>query len=324
MTSDHVPDDSPVALPGVAAGATAGPGAGGDLAADESDGVLADAGYRDVDPATVEGSGRRWWDANAGEYLDEHGGFLGEDDFCWCPEGLREADARLLGDVAGRRVLEVGAGAAQCSRWLVRHGADAVATDVSGGMLAAAARMDAATGDRPDVAARPGPRGTAGAPVPLVQADARRLPFPDASFDVVFTAYGAIPFVPDARAVHAEAARVLRPGGRWVCSVTHPVRWAFPDDPGERGLTADRSYFDRRPYVERDASGHVLYAEYHRTIGDHVADIVAAGLIIDAVIEPEWPDGHDRTWGGWSRLRGTHLPGTAIFVTHRPGPREPR
>jgi ubiquinone/menaquinone biosynthesis C-methylase UbiE len=154
--------------------------------------------------------------------------------------------------------------------------------------------------------------------VPLVQADARALPFPDGSFDVVFTAYGAIPFVPDARRVHAEAARVLRPGGRWVCSVTHPVRWAFPDDPGERGLTADRSYFDRRPYVERDEQGRVLYAEYHRTIGDHVADLVGAGLVLDGIVEPAWPEDNDRTWGGWSPLRGRHLPGTAIFVAHRP------
>ncbi len=265
---------------------------------------LADAGYREVPAAATERSGRLWWDANAADYLAEHGSFLGDDDFCWCPEGVREADAHLLGEVVGRRVLEVGSGAAQCSRWLAAHGAEVVATDVSGSMLAAGAAVDRRDPARPRL--------------PLVQADARHLPFPDASFDVAFTAYGAVPFVPDARAVHAEAARVLRPGGRWVCSVSHPVRWAFPDDPGPRGLTSDRSYFDRRPYVETDARGGVLYAEYHRTIGDHVADIVAAGLVIDAVVEPEWPEGHDREWGGWSPLRGAHLPGTAIFVTHRP------
>lgn len=272
---------------------------------------LAAAGYLDVPAAATDGAGRRWWDANAAEYLDEHGAFLGDDDFLWCPEGLRESDAHLLGDVAGRRVLEVGSGAAQCSRWLAAQGALAVATDVSAGMLDAAAAVDRRAPDGGPVAGRR-------APVPLVQADARALPFPDASFDLAFTAYGAIPFVPDARRVHAEAARVLRPGGRWVCSVTHPVRWAFPDDPGERGLTADRSYFDRRPYVETDEHGRVLYAEYHRTLGDHVADVVGAGLVLDAVVEPAWPDDHDRTWGGWSPLRGRHIPGTAIFVAHRP------
>src|SRR3712207_2645179 len=61
---------------------------------------------------------RGWWDAAAPAYLAEHGTDLGNVDFLWCPEGLREADARLLGDVAGARVLEIGCGSAPCSRWL--------------------------------------------------------------------------------------------------------------------------------------------------------------------------------------------------------------
>src|SRR4051794_38820361 len=60
---------------------------------------------------------RSWWDAEAAGYLAEHGAFLGTAGFVWGPEGLTEDDAHLLGEVAGRRVLEVGAGAGQCSRW---------------------------------------------------------------------------------------------------------------------------------------------------------------------------------------------------------------
>jgi SAM-dependent methyltransferase len=260
------------------------------------------AGFRAVPPDDGGRAGRGWWDANAAEYLGEHGDFLGDADFCWCPEGLREVDAHLLGDVVGRDVLEVGAGAGQCSRWLRGRGARSVATDISAGMLTAARALDAATG----------------VVVPAVQADARALPFADASFDCAFTAFGALPFVPDPGRVHGEVARVLRPGGRWVFAVTHPLRWAFPDDPSERGLTANRSYFDHTPYVETDQAGRVDYAEYHRTLGDHVADVVAAGLVLERLVEPTWPAGHDRTWGGWGPVRGALLPGTAIFVTHRP------
>ena len=260
------------------------------------------AGFRDVPRKDGGSAGRRWWDANAAEYLLEHGDFLGPTDFRWCPEGLREQDARLLGEVRGRRVLEIGAGAAQCSRWLVGQGAHVLATDVSAGMLAAARALDARTG----------------VVVPTVQADARALPLPDDAVDVAFTAFGAIPFVPDADAIHAEVARVLRPGGRWVFAVTHPTRWAFPDDPSERGLTATRSYFDRRPYVETDETGAVEYAEYHRTLGDHVAELSGAGLCLDRLVEPEWPAGHDRVWGGWGPVRGALLPGTAIFLARLP------
>jgi SAM-dependent methyltransferase len=260
------------------------------------------AGYLPVPGDDGARAARSWWDANAAAYVAEHGDFLGPADFCWCPEGLREAQARLLGDVAGRTVLEVGAGAAQCSRWLLARGARAVATDASAGMLAQARALDAATGTM----------------VPLVQADARALPFPEASFDTVFTAYGAIPFVPDPARIHREVARVLRPGGRWVFSTTHPIRWAFPDLPDERGLTAFRSYFDRTPYVELEG-GRLAVAEYHRTLGDHVADVVGAGLRIERLVEPEWPEDHDREWGGWSPTRGDLLPGTLIVVCRASG-----
>lgn len=259
-------------------------------------------GYQRVPDDDAATATRRWWDTHAAEYLAEHGDFLGPADFLWCPEGLREADARLLGDVAGRRVLEVGAGAAQCSRWLVTQGARAVATDVSAGMLARAQQLARETG----------------VAVPLVRADARALPLVDACVDLAFTAYGAVPFVPDADRVHAEVARVLRPGGRWVFATTHPVRWAFLDSPEALGLTVVRSYFDRTPYVELDGDGALDVVEYHRTLGDHVADVVSAGLVIERVVEPEWPTGHHRVWGGWSPQRGALLPGTVIMVCRRP------
>jgi SAM-dependent methyltransferase len=257
---------------------------------------------RPADRQESDRASRRWWDAEATAYQAEHGAFLGDADFVWCPERLREADAGLLGEVAGRRVLEVGAGAAQCTRWLLARGADPVAVDLSAGQLRHARELDRRTG----------------VATALVQADAQSLPFADASFDLACSAFGAVPFVADSAAVMREVARVLRPGGRWVFSVTHPIRWCFPDDPGRGGLVAESSYFDRRPYVEQDDAGHATYVEHHRTLGDRVAEIVAAGLVLDGIVEPEWPADHDQPWGQWSKLRGRILPGTAIFRTHRP------
>lgn len=259
------------------------------------------AGYGSLDGHLDPDTPRRWWDAAARQYLSEHGQALGGADFVWGPEGLREADARLLGEeITNARVLEVGAGAKQCSRWLAGQGAQVVASDISGAMLAAGARLDRETGQH----------------VPAVQADARALPFASGVFDVVFTSYGVLPFVPDAVQVHREAARVLRDGGRWVFSTTHPVRWSFPDDPGENGLTARRGYFDTAPYLERDESGQVVYAEFHRPLGQLVAEVVEAGFLVEGLVEPTWQPGRS-TWGGWSQLRAHHLPGTVILQCRR-------
>jgi SAM-dependent methyltransferase len=246
---------------------------------------------------------RGWWDGDADNYLSDHGEFLGEVDLRWCPEGLREEQARLLGDVAGRRVLELGCGAAAGARWLQAAGATAVGLDLSAGMLRHAR----------EAAAR------CGVEVPLVQADALAMPFRERSFDAVCTAFGAVPFVADSAALMREVARVLRPGGPWVFAVTHPMRWIFLDDPGEGGLVAVHSYFDRRPYVEQGPHGVPRYVEQHRTLGDRVRELVTAGFVLTDLIEPEWPDGHERVWGQWSPLRGRLFPGTAIFVTHRAG-----
>ncbi|MBR7742190.1 class I SAM-dependent methyltransferase [Phycicoccus sp. BSK3Z-2] len=263
------------------------------------------AARRPAGPDETRSANRAWWDGEAEAYHAEHGAFLGDDGFVWGPEGWTEDELGLLDLSPGMTVLEIGAGGAQCSRSLLSRGdVRVVASDLSGGMLRTAARIDA---------------GREGPPVPLLQCDGTRLPLVDDSVDRVFTAYGVVPFVADSATVLAEAARVLRPGGRFVFSTSHPVRWAFPDVPGEAGLTATTSYFDRTPYVE-STSGVVTYAEHHRTLGDLVRQVVAAGLALVDLVEPEWPERNREEWGGWSPLRGRLLPGTAILVTERPVP----
>ncbi|MBU7599634.1 class I SAM-dependent methyltransferase [Streptomyces sp. P38-E01] len=251
---------------------------------------------------------RHWWDRNADDYQQEHGRFLGDDRFVWGPEGLSEDEAGLLGDPAGlrgARVLELGAGAAQCARWLAARGARPVALDVSHRQLQHALRIGAENVD-------------------LVEADAGRLPFVDGGFDLVCSSYGALPFVADPRTVLHEVHRVLRPGGRLVFSLTHPIRWALPDEPGPEGLSVAASYFDRTPYVEQDEQGRAVYVEHHRTLGDRVRDLTATGFTLLDLVEPEWPQWNRQEWGGWSPLRGNLVPGTAIFVCVRAdGPREP-
>ena len=202
-------------------------------------------------------------------------------DFVWWPEGLPEADAGLLGDVARPRRARDRAAAPASARAGCATTAEAVALDLSGGMLDTAAADATVTG----------------VSVPLVRADGHALPFPDASFDLVFTAFGALPFVADSGAVMPRPARVLRPGGRCVFSITHPMRWIFlRPDPGEPGLRP-QSYFDRTPYVEgrRVRAGGLRGAP--PTLGDRVRELVAAGLSVVDLVEPGVAGGEPRDLG---------------------------
>ena len=304
-----------------AVGSTAvGLGAGGD---ESQNGYVGDAGRTEsarselsarsapTDPSRVTRrftdaeetarANRRWWDGDADAYQDRHKEFLGEASFRWGPEGLAEDELRLLGDVAGRRIVEIGCGAGQCGRWLVGQGAHAVGIDLSRRQLLHSQGLDRRSGTV----------------LPVVQADAQRLPLADGTFDIAFSAGGAVAFVADVTSFLREVARILRPGGLFVFATTHPFRWSFLDEPDESGLVAVDSYFDRRAYVEHDAHGEVIYVEHHRTVGDLVRCVAAAGLRLIDLVEPEWPADYERTWDGWSRLRGRLIPGTAIFVCVR-------
>jgi SAM-dependent methyltransferase len=239
------------------------------------------------------------WDRYADEYQATHGEFLGDAGFVWGPEGFTEAEAGILGEVADRDVLEVGSGAGQCSRWIRSRGGRAYGLDLSFRQLQHSRRIDV----------------DSGLSVPSVLGTATALPFADDSFDVVFSSFGALQFVSDIETAVAETARVLRPGGRYAFSITHPTRWMFPDDPGEEGLVASQSYWDRTPYVEVDDETEATrYVEHHRTLGDWVAALSRNNFVLTDLHEPQWPADHDRTWGGWSRVRGVLTPGSAIFV----------
>ena len=96
-------------------------------------------------------------------------------------------------------VVELGCGTAYFSAWLAKRGARPVGVDPTPAQLATARRMQAETGIE----------------FPLVEASAEAVPLPDASFDLAVSEYGASLWADPERWL-AEAARLLRPGGRLV------------------------------------------------------------------------------------------------------------
>ena len=115
-------------------------------------------------------------------------------------EGLeRRLILELAGDVAGRRVLDVGCGDGEFAIELGKRGAKVVGIDASADMIAAAkARTKLHNAD-----------------ITFEVAEAEHLPFSAEQFDLV-TAITILCFVDDAAPVFQEIARVLRPGGRLI------------------------------------------------------------------------------------------------------------
>lgn len=122
------------------------------------------------------------------------------------PGGPEEVDLVVEGlDLAGRAVLDIGCGSGGIALHLARahHAAHVTGFDVEEPVIAHARRAAEASGlsDR----------------VTFVQAPPGPLPFPDASFDVVFSK-DALLHVPDKDALFAEIFRVLKPGGAFAAS----------------------------------------------------------------------------------------------------------
>ena len=179
----------------------------------------------------------------------------------------------LIGDVEGRRVLDLGCGAGQLARHLAEAGAvDVIGVDVSERMLAMA-RTDWAH-----------PRVT------YVRDALETVAFPPARFDLVVSSL-ALHYVDDYAGLIARIATWLSAGGGLVYSTEHPLYTArlpgdgwVVDDTGRRtGWRIDR-YADEGAREEGWFVSGVR--KVHRTMATLVNGLLDAGLVVERVLEP--------------------------------------
>lgn len=183
-----------------------------------------------------------------------------------CPD---EADLRLCGDVAGKRVLELGCGGGQSSIAFAREGAHVIGVDISAKQLAYARKLS----ERHEVR------------VEFKQGDLADLAFiPAGSIDVVFSSY-AFQYVERFDRLCRSVERVLSHRGLFVFSHDHPV-WDCYDK-----LTGalKRSYYDTNPedWFWRDNPESPRMRSWHRPVSDIIETVTRAGLVVETVLEPE-------------------------------------
>lgn len=240
---------------------------------------------------------RAFWDSYSAEYESMHHESLGGEP-AWGLWRVPESELQVLGDVAGLDVLELGCGAARFALQLAAQGARLTGLDNSGEQLVAARRNQEA----------------AGLVFPLVHSAAERLPFPDATFDLVFCDFGAMTFADPLLAV-PEVARVLRPGGRFAFSHSTPFDWVCFDEPADCwGPTLQRPYFGLREWVE---GGTV---SFNLTYGEWIALFRRSGLAVERLVEWQPPADavstyRDEATRDWAR----QWPIEEIWVVRREG-----
>lgn len=192
----------------------------------------------------------------------------------------RPAVARLVGNVAGALVLDLGCGAGPYSIWFAERGSRVSALDLSETMIALAGQKATERGLRIDFRI----------------ADVRQpLPFTDAEFDLVFTAT-ALHYVEDLAGLFREIARVTKRTGHFVASVLHPMSTAYfptvkvenqrePQYFGEPARSLETPWLD---YGEVPDEGRRIVC-YHHTTAEYFDAIASAGLRVTNVCEPEPP-----------------------------------
>jgi SAM-dependent methyltransferase len=220
---------------------------------------------------------RQLWDqlsgaVSAADGLDRWRG----DGVRWGLSGTPEVVLGVLGEVAGRTVVELGCGVAPLSAHLARQGARVIAVDLSWVQLATARSAQAA----PPAGGGPVPR------FPLLQADAERLPLADCSADLVLSEHGVAAWC-EPEAWIGEVARVLRPGGRLVFLTNSPLSAMCV--PAEGGPATDRLLRGPADLAEvRWPGGGV---EHHPAHGAWIGVLTAHGLVVEALHELPEPVG---------------------------------
>jgi ubiquinone/menaquinone biosynthesis C-methylase UbiE len=172
-----------------------------------------------------------------------------------------DQELRLLGDLRGKRVLDLGCGSGSAAIAFAQQGAIVIALDSDDSQLAGArARAEQAevkvewrTGDLADLA--------------FLRAE---------SIDAAFSAQ-SVAEVDDAARLFRQVQRVLKPNGPFVFSYAHPMSLCV-DGSG----VVSRSYFDPGPIdVERDGESVRIHV---RDVGDVFTELGRAGFRVDTIL----------------------------------------
>jgi SAM-dependent methyltransferase len=188
----------------------------------------------------------------------------------WGVWGVPETELHMIDDVAGFDTIELGCGTGYVSAWLARRGARPVGIDNSASQLETARRL----------------QREHGLEFPLIHGNAERVPYPDASFDMAISEYGAAIWC-DPYEWIPEAARLLKPGGRLVFLVNgylHILCAPDSEDPSTDRLLSPQFRSPRFEWSDDES------VEFHLPHGLMIDLLHESGFEVERLIELQAPE----------------------------------
>jgi len=224
----------------------------------------------------------------------------------WGPLAPPEDELKLLGNLRGQRVLELGCGDGGSLVWLAEAGAAELwGLDVSASQLISARQQL----DARQLSAR------------VIQSSFEdAVGLPEQYFDLAVSVF-ALGWAIGLDAVMARIANCLRPGGRLVFSWEHPFFSLLAEREGQ--VIVGESYLGHGRPQHRSFHG-VEVVLVARSLGDWIAALRGSGLILEGLIEPDLDERqlveHHRESGYvYSSAKASRVPTTFIMAAHKPG-----
>jgi ubiquinone/menaquinone biosynthesis C-methylase UbiE len=215
------------------------------------------------------------WDKKTVYHVDS--AFYAVDDFINGKSSLNDIELGLLGDVKGKSVLHLQCHFGQDTLSLARMGAKATGVDFSEVAIDKARELN----EQLQLDAT------------FICSDIYELPAVlDTKFDIVFTSYGTIGWLPDMQRWAQVVARYLKPGGQFVFVDFHPVVWMFNNEFSDFQF----SYFNRGAIIETqqgtyaDTNAAIAAEEigWNHSLSEVFQNLIEAGLQIRSFNEVDY------------------------------------
>ncbi|HKG43114.1 MAG TPA: class I SAM-dependent methyltransferase [Gaiellaceae bacterium] len=233
-----------------------------------------------AEPSEDARRNREFWDNQSDDYDERNAKFI-ERGMAWGLWQIPEEELHVLGDIAGKDVLDLGCGAGDWCRSLLRAGGRPVGLDNS------QARLDRARAGNE----------AAGVDFPLLHASAEAIPPEEASFDVVMADWGAPTFT-DPYLFVPEVARILRPGGLFAFTGGTPLDWITFDEAADTySDRLQRTYFGLHRWETPEGS-----VEFMLPMGEWIRLYRRSGFVVEDLIEVQPPEGATSTYRSESEI----------------------